>query len=216
MIDYNFKNNLYSEHIFYEEPMHAFMFFTNKNHLKEFYKYLFHRIKSENTFSDRSSHVYANENDRIALLDINYNFFIEVLAEWIEYYSKNSTIKLKYAKYKHVNNSKEDEEYDKNNYDTFVKNISYEMSVKELVLFHYSHSQWLSSHLLRKINRYRLVNILFNNFNSGQTYVPNYNNYKRATPVTVALVKENNEYSRVATMSLVVKNFKPLLVATKL
>ncbi|MDQ7060644.1 MAG: hypothetical protein Q9M43_05730, partial [Sulfurimonas sp.] len=51
-----------------------------------------------------SSHVYESENTKIALIDLNYNFFVEVLGDWIEHYAKNKRNTVEYIKYRYVKN----------------------------------------------------------------------------------------------------------------
>jgi len=209
MFNYNFKEGIYSSYIFYSEPIHVFSFFSENLQTREFFKYLFARIKEENKLRVKgvknSTHVIENENDKFALVDINYNFFIEVLGDWIEHYSANKSNEVEYMKFRKTEVEEEGLKKDKLEY----KNMKLELSTSENVKFDYSYSQWLSSAKGKKFIRYNLVQILFNGILGKHTFVPNYNNRYRATPVTVTLIKdENNNYFRFPSISF----FKDILV----
>jgi len=77
-----------------------------------------------------------------------------------------------------------------------------ELSVSENIEFDYSYSQWLSGNKNRKYIRYNLVQVLFNYLLGKVSYVTNYNNRFRATPVVITLIQdEKGNYFRFPAIS---------------
>ena len=202
MEKYKFVEGLYPSKIFYENPIHIFLFFAERTQTREFFKFLFMRIKEENKLRikdiNKPTHVIDNENDKFVLIDINYNFFIEVLGDWVEYYSINKSNVVEYIKFRKTEEEIDGLKKDKLEY----KNMKLELSTSENVKFDYSYSQWLSRDKNKKYLRFNLVQVLFSSILGKHTYVPNYNARYKATPVTVTLIKdENDNYFRFPSVS---------------
>ena len=191
MANYNFKEDLYPSNITYEHARYAFIFFTTKEHTKEFFKYFYFRLredyKSRKNNNLICAHVLKNNNDRFPLIDFNYNFFIEVLGEWIEHYSSNKKVMTEYRRFTSFEQIDLDENVTK-----FRKYRDYkiELSTKEKVLFDYSYSGWRIMTAYYKNLRFDLIQVLFNNILGKHTYVSSYQNRKFAKVVTIRLVKD--------------------------
>ena len=189
-MNYKFKKDLYPSDISYHHFRYVNIYFTTKEQTKEFFKYLFFRIKNEFKLRENNPnicvHVLRNDSDYASLIDFDYNFFVLVLGEWIEHYAVNKSVMKEFTRYAVY--SKEDEDGEKISHKKY-RDYKIEFTTKELVQFDYAYSSWLIG--TKRARRYDLVQILFNELLGKHTYVRNYSNRYKSIPVTLYLVKDN-------------------------
>ena len=198
IMDYNFIENLYPAETTYTSHNSLFVFLDDKERVQEFFKFLFHEI--EKSYKNGTNHVLENDNDRMSLIDIEYNFFIEKLGEWCEHYSSNKTIMTEYKKYENKINKEENGEK------TTVRlsaSFKIEMTIKERVLFDYSYSGWMIVSPFKKHQRFNFVQVFLNGMLGKITFVLNFSKRVYATPVTQVLIKniETQEYKKFGAIS---------------
>lgn len=214
MAKYKFKDGLYANDITYRGPEYVFAFLKTKEQMNEFFKLLFKRIKESNELREKTTtvssekipcHAIENDNDNVSLIDIDYNFFIVVLAEWISHYASNTTVESKYTIYTNISVEKENPEDENEEQKTIRKYRDYEMdfSVSQRVQFDFSYSGRLIHEYVKKFERYTLVQVLLNNVLGKHTYVKMYNYRSRAIPVSSIFAKDlrYNDHIRLATIS---------------
>ncbi|MBW6487466.1 hypothetical protein [Sulfurimonas sp.] len=191
---YKFPEGLYPLDITYHYSRSLFNFFQTNEQTKEFFKYLFSRLNEEYKRRKKGenvcAHVLKNDSDKYPLVDLNYNFFVLVLAEWIEYYSCEDRTVYEYSKYKKIAYKKTDKESgeEKNVVYNQKRDLKIECSTKERVLFDYSFSGWLTTNRTHKNFRFDLMQILLNNILGKHTFIPNYNYRNKAVTVKNILV----------------------------
>ena len=193
MTNYNFKN-IYPDDITYNHPNYIFNFFTTQEQTAEFFKFLFFNIKKryeeylkgERDYVD----VVKNNNDSYPLIDINYNFFIKVLGEWIEHYSYKKESLVEYRKYIRVEIESEEVGAKKKKLIKY-KDVKLTLSISEQVRLDFSNSGWLITDSFKKRNRYLLAQILLNSVLGSYTYVAGFRYIKTAKSVVLNLVKNN-------------------------
>lgn len=187
---YKFDESLYPSGITYHYARSVFNFFQTQEQAKYFFKYLFYRLNEEYKRRKKGEnvcvHVLRNDSDNYPLLDLNYNFFVFVLAEWIEHYSVDEKIIYEYSKYRKV--SREDKDSKEIIVFNQKRDLKIECSIKERVLFDYSFSGWLTGHNLHKNFRYDLMQILMNNILGKHTFIPNYSYRLKAVVTKPTLV----------------------------
>ena len=200
---YKFPVGLYPVNITYHYARSLFVFFQDQTQTKEFFKYLFFRIESEDTKrkngEDVCVHVLRNDSNVNPLIDLNYNFVVLVLSEWIAHYSIDKTVTHKYKKYGKSQSKDDDGNAIKFN---TKRELEIECSIQERVMFDYSFSGWLISNSLHRNFRYDFVQLLMNNILGKHTAVPAYQYRNKAAttkPVTVFDAKRNVEVMFVAT-----------------
>jgi len=191
-----FKPNLYDSRITYVNNNSIFAFLDSQENVKEFFKYFSKSLKKKQL--DGYDFVIENDNDRMALIDINYNFFIEKLGDWCQHYSANKTVVTEYSKYK-VTKPKDEETTPVN----LKADFKIELSVKERVQQAYSYSGWMIANKYLKRQRYNFVQMFLNYFVGKATYVKYYSKPNFAVPVSTILVKnsEKNIYFKAPTIS---------------
>lgn len=176
---YKFPNGLYEDNIVYVNAYSLFQFFMQTEQTDEFFKYLFFRINKE--YKDLKGngfiHVIGNDNIRTPLIDINYNFFIQVLGEWVEHYASNKLVVAEYKRYYRMD--------DVSKYRVFKITFN----IRERVQFDYSYSGWLIGHKFKRGLRFKLVQVFFNNMLGGYTYVRNYKWYNKAMTTNIYLAR---------------------------
>lgn len=203
---YNFKNNLYPADINYHHFRYVNIFFTTTEQTKEFFKYLYYRIKNDYEIwkngGDVCLHVLRNDADYAPLIDIEYNFLVLVIAEWIEHYSSNKTVMKEFTRYATYNKTLDDGSTEKHKK---YRDYKIEFTIKELVQFDYAYTSWIIG--AKAARRYDLIQILFNELLGKHTYVRNYSNRYKSIPVTLYLVKDNkfNKYLKFPAVSFVRK-----------
>ena len=204
-MSYSFKEDIYPSEISYVNHYSVFSFFSNKVQVEEFFKYLFARIENDFNLKKKGkggfAHLVRNDNDKAPLIDINYNFVIEVLADWIEHYSVNKIVETEYKKYRRIT---EKESTKKENVSkSLVRNLKIDFTIKERVLFDYSYCGWMILNNFHKKLRFNLWQVFFNNMLGRFTYISNYKFYNRAKVVTNMLVQDlsNNEYYKLGVLS---------------
>jgi len=189
-MDYNFKEDLYPENISYHHFRYVNIYFTTKEQTKEFFKYLFYRVKSEFKLRENNPnicvHVLRNDADYAPLIDFDYNFLVLVIGEWIEHYAVNKSVMKEFTRYAVY--SKEDEDGKILSHKKY-RDYKIEFTIKEFVQFDYSYSSWMIG--VKRARRYDLVQILFNELLGKHTYVRNYSNRYKSIPITLYLVKDN-------------------------
>ena len=183
---YNFKNDIYPKEISYVNHNSIFQFLADENSVKEFTRYFIKMIISK--YENGINLVIENDSDKMTLIDINYNFFIECLGAWCEHYSSNKTILTSYKKYK---STKEKDEKDEEVLLKRVADFEINMTIKERVQFDYGYSGWMVSNKFHKRIRFNFVQTFLNNFVNKVTFVRNYRNAMYAIPVAKMLVKNN-------------------------
>ena len=204
-MSYSFKEDIYPSEISYVNHYSVFSFFSNKVQVEEFFKYLFARIENDFKLKKKGkggfAHLVRNDNDRAVLIDINYNFVIEVLADWIEHYSVNKIVETEYKKYRRITDKENAKEEDVSK--SLVRNLKIDFTIKERVLFDYSYCGWMILNNFHKKLRFSLWQVFFNNVLGKFTYVPGYQNYKRSRVVASALLKNlsNDEYYKLGLLS---------------
>ena len=190
-MDYKFKEDLYPEDISYHHFRYVNIYFTTVEQKKEFFKYLFFRVKSDfektKNGEDLCVHVLKNDSDYALLIDFDYNFFVLVLSEWIEHYASNKNHEAEFTVYVSHKKVNDDDTIDKH---TKYRDYKINFTTKEFVQFDYSYSGWLIGK--KRDRRYDLVQILFNQFIGKHTYVRNYSNRYKSIPITLFLVKDND------------------------
>lgn len=203
---YKFPGELYPESISYSNGLSVFAFFSKPEQTKEFFKYLYFEINQDDKERKKGNkvccQVVRNDNDREPLVDINYNFFIEVLAKWIEHYSLSKNEVVNYSSY--FNFTQKDEkgnEYSAPKY----RDCSIDFTTKEKVLADYSYSGWRIKRRYYKGLRYNLIQLLFNNILGKHTYVAGYAYRNKARTITILLVKDTqfNNYVKLPVISFV-------------
>lgn len=132
----------------------------------------------------------ANDNQRVGLIDLNYNFFIEVLGEWVEHYARNKSIKTKYRKFSFEKSIESEKKINK------CREFVIELTVKERLQFDFSYSGWLIGHKYKRSLRFKLAQVFLNNMLGGYTYVRNYKWHNKAMVTNIYLVKNltTNKY----------------------
>ena len=187
----NFKKDLYPKGITYTSHNSPFVFLDSQENVKSFFKFFAKElIKAENSGEIL---VIENDSDRMALIDVSYNFFIEKFAEWCQNYSTNKEIMTEYNRYKNTTIKNDDGTKDTIR---MVKHLKINMSIKERVQFDYDYSSWMVANPFHKRIRFNLVQTFFNSFIGKMTYVLNYSKPMYAQPVTRILGKNivGNEY----------------------
>lgn len=195
---YNFPANLYPEGTTYTSHNSLFVFLDDKEKLEEFMKYFYKRVMDAD--ANGVCHVMENDSDKMSLLDFEYNFFIECLGDWCQYYSENKSVFAEYKRYENKINKNE------NGTKTTVRLVAdfrIEMSVKERVQFDYNYSGWMKVHPFKKHQRFNFVQVFLNGMLGKTTYVLNYSRRMYATPVTQVLVQHigTGAYKKMATIS---------------
>ena len=189
-MDYKFKEGLYPKEISYHHFRYVNIYFTTVEQTKEFFKYLFYRVKRdfEKTKNGKNTcvHVLRNDADYAPLIDFDYNFFVLVIGEWIEHYSVNKSIMKEFRSFRDFEQKNEDETVD---VCKKYRDFKIEFTTKEFVQFDYAYSGWLIGK--KRARRYDLVQILFNELLGKHTYVRNYANRYKSIPITLYLVKDN-------------------------
>lgn len=181
---YNFPANLYPNGITYTSHNSLFVFLDDKEKLQEFMKYFCKRIFEAD--ANGVCHVMDNDSDKMSLLDFEYNFFIETLGDWCQYYSENKSVETQYKRYENKINKNED------GTKTTVRlaaDFRIDMSVKERVQFDYNYSGWMQVHPFKKHQRFNFVQVFLNGMLGKTTYVLNYSKRMYATPVTQILIQ---------------------------
>jgi len=198
IMDYNFIENLYPAETTYTSHNSLFVFLDDKERVQEFFKFLFHEI--EKSYKNGTNHVLENDNDRMSLIDIEYNFFIEKLGEWCEHYSSNKTIMTEYKKYK-TGKIKEESEYEKSF--QWIADFEIKMTIRERVMFDYGYDGWMIVNQFKKRLRFNLAQIFLNNMIGKVTYVSNFSKPQYAQPVTQILAKniQSGKYFKFGAMS---------------
>jgi len=205
-MEYKFKEDLYPADINYHHFRYVNIYFTTVERTKEFFQYLFFRVKSD--FKKRENganvcvHVLSNDADYAPLIDFDYNFFVLVLGEWIEHYSSNKTFANEFNVY--ITNEKENDDGTVSKHKKY-RDYKIEFTTKEFVQFDYSYSSWLIGK--KRDRRYDLIQILFNQLLGKHTYVRNYSNRYKSIPITLFLVKDNdfNKYLKFPAVSFLRK-----------
>ena len=194
MTNYNFKS-IYPDDITYNHPNYIFNFFTTQEQTAEFFKFLFFNIKNEYEKYLKGEKDYVdvvkNNNDSYPLIDINYNFFIKVLGEWIEHYSHKKESLVEYRKFLAVEVESEEIGAEKEKIIKY-RDVKLTLSISEHVRLDFSNSDWMMEDKYKKRNRYLLVQIMFNNVLGSFTYVSGFKYMKIAKPVVIDLVKNKN------------------------
>ena len=144
-MNYNFPANLYPKNTTYTSHNSLFVFLDDKEKLEEFMKYFCKRLLEAN--ANGVCHVMDNDSDKMSLLDFEYNFFIECLGDWCQYYSENKSIETQYKKYENKINKNED---GTKSTVRLVADFRIDMSVKERVEFDYNYSGWMQVHPFKK------------------------------------------------------------------
>ena len=194
----DFKPSLYDSRITYVNNNSIFAFLDFQENVKEFFKYFSKSLKKKQ--QEGYDFIIENDNDRMALIDINYNFFIEKLGDWCQHYSANKTVVTEYSKYKIWKKENQDGEKIPTNVRADFK---IELSVKERVQQAYSYSGWMIANKYLKRARFVFVQTFLNGFFGKATYVKYYSKPNFAVPVSVILVKnsEKNIYFKAPTIS---------------
>jgi len=217
MSSYEFPENIYPSDITYRHGHSIFCFFSEHIHTKEFFKYFYFRLNAD--YKKRlkgetiCSHVLRNDNENYNLIDINYNFFITVLSEWVEHYSFNKTDTVEYNRYfsfkKKSDESSTETEKDKPNYIRKFIEYKIEFSTRERVLFDFSYSSWLIRDRYKRGLRFMLVQTLLNTRIKGYTYVRNYQHSYKSMTVVKYLAKDLqlDDYFIFVAMSFMKKRF---------
>ncbi len=186
---YSFKKNIFPSEISYVNHYSIFAYFSNKTQTNEFFLYLFYRIENDYKLREKGiggyAHLLRNDNDRMAVVDVNYNFLIEVLGEWIQHYSNNKEIIYEYVKYRR--NTKE---VGIDASELFTRNMKINLTVKEKVLFDYSFCGWMIMNKFHKRLRFNLFQVFFNNMIGKWTYIPNYKYYTNARVINNILLRD--------------------------
>jgi hypothetical protein len=195
---YNFPANLYPEGTTYTSHNSLFVFLDDKEKLEEFMKYFYKRLLDAD--ANGANHVMDNDSDKMSLLDFEYNFFVECLGDWCQYYSENKSVFAEYKRYENKINKNEDGSK------TTVRlsaDFRIEMSIKERVQFDYNYSGWMKVHPFKKHQRFNFVQVFLNGMLGKTTYVLNYSKRMYATPITQVLAKNivTGEYKKMATIS---------------
>jgi len=203
MDNYNFNEELYPSDITYNHPHYIFIFFTRKEQTNSFMDYLVYCIEENYkrylNGDDSCLDVLRNYNDKYPMIDINYNFFIKVLGRWIEHYCSKKSSVVSYRKFIKVE-AKNEEKTILNKH----RDYEIELSTSEQVMLDFSYSDWLIGSPRKKRNRFILVQVLFNNVLGKFAYVANYKYPNKARPVTIYLVKnlKDNTKIKLVTLSL--------------
>ena len=208
-MNYKFKEDLYPSDISYNHFRYVNIYFTTKEQTKEFFKYLFFRIKNEFKLRENNPnicvHVLKNDSDYASLIDFDYNFFVLVLSEWIEHYAINKTVVKEFRSFKDFKQKKENEDEDEEVSIKKYRDFKIEFTTKEFMQFDYAYSSWLIGK--KRARRYDLIQILFNQLLGKHTYVRNYANKYKSIPITLYLVKDNefNKYLKFPAVSFLRK-----------
>ena len=208
-MDYKFKENLYPENISYHHFRYVNIYFTTKEQTKEFFKYLFFRVKSEFKLRENNPniciHVLRNDADYAPLIDFDYNFLVLVIGEWIEHYAVNKTVVKEFRSYRDFKQKNEVDDEGKAVSIKKYRDFKIEFTTKEFLQFDYSYSSWLIGK--KRATRFDLVQILFNELLGKHTYVRNYSNRYKSIPITLYLVKDNefNKYLKFPSVSFLRK-----------
>ena len=194
-MDYKFKEDLYPEDISYHHFRYVNIYFTTVEQKKEFFKYLFFRVKSDFKLRENNPniciHVLRNDADYAPLIDFDYNFLVLVIGEWIEHYAVNKTEVKEFRSFRDFKQKNEVENEDEAASIKKYRDFKIEFTTKEFVQFDYSYSGWLIGK--KRDRRYDLVQILFNQFIGKHTYVRNYSNRYKSIPITLYLVGKSHE-----------------------
>ena len=196
---FNFKDELYPKSISYVNHNSLFQYLADQDSIKYFFRFLSKKLIAK--YENGINLVVENQSDKMTLIDINYNFFIECLGEWCEHYSSNKTILTKYNKYKTTKNENEKgEKIDEEKTLKWIKNYEIEMSIKERIQFDYAYSGWMISNGFHKKMRFNFVQVFLNSMIAKVAYVRNFSRRMYAIPVTKMLVQDsrdvmNNQYN---------------------
>jgi len=192
-MSYKYPPNIYSGGTTYTSHNSIFVFLDDKDKLTEFIKYFYYRVMEEE--AKGVSHVLDNDSDKMSLIDFEYNFFIECLGDWCQYYSENKTIETSYQRFENKINKNDD---GTKTTVRFVADFKIEMSVKERVQFDYSYSGWMRVHPFKKHQRFNFVQVFLNGMLGKTTYVLNYSKRMYATPVSQILCQNiaTSEYKK--------------------
>lgn len=203
---YKFKEGLYGDSISYSNGFSVLAFFGTPEQTKEFFKYLYFEINKDDKERKKGNkvccQVVRNDNDREPLVDVNYNFFIEVLAKWIEHYSLSKHEVINYDAYGRFSQPDEDGNAIKV---PKYKKCSIDFTTAEKVIMDYSYSGWRIKRNYYKFLRFYFIQTFFNNYLGKHTYVVGYGNRYRAKPISILLVKDNqfNSYVKLPVVSFV-------------
>jgi len=195
---YNFPANLYPDGTTYTSHNSLFVFLDDKEKLEEFMKYFYKRVMDAD--ANGVNHVMDNDSDKMSLLDFEYNFFVECLGDWCQYYSENKSVFAEYKRYENKINKNKDGSK------TAVRlsaDFRIDMSVKERVQFDYNYSGWMVIHPFKKHQRFNFVQVFLNGMLGKTTYVLNFSKRMYATPVTQVLCQniESKEYKKFGAIS---------------
>ena len=154
--DIIFPDGIHDKNISYVNQYSVHQFFDNPENTKLFFIFLAQKLLNSSKSSDDNKKYIFNpvaviENNKAATIDVEYNFLIEALAEWISHYSANKTVTHEYKIYH------EFEDSDKDGNSTFVnkyRTIKVELSVAEKVMFDYAYDGWLRGNKFHKKCRY--------------------------------------------------------------
>jgi len=162
-----FPNNIYQNDISYVNPYSINQFFYEKDNLKYFTNYLFLRLEEEYNKDTNGvfkfNYLSDISNDNASVINIEYNFFIKVLSEWVSHYSMNTNVIHEYKQY-HSFDTKDENGNDiaTRKYRTF----KIDFNVSEKVMFDYAFNGWLTSNKFHKRTR----NTFFITFLSNTIY----------------------------------------------
>ena len=161
---YDFKEELYPEVISYANSKSLFTFFDTKEQTKEFFKYFYSRVMQEHKLFEKGEteivHVLRNDNDREPLIDFNYNFFIEVLGEWVEHYCSVKSYFYSYTAYKYSEYTKKEEE----SLSRFreYRDFFVDLPMKQRVILDYSYSGFIIKRTFNRDARYNFIQVFLN------------------------------------------------------
>ncbi|MFA6195241.1 MAG: hypothetical protein WC656_01200 [Sulfurimonas sp.] len=161
---YDFENGIYPSGISYVNPYSMYQFFGHPITTKAFLNYLFFRIKEEHKKIKKDDFhirfVAVIENDKASTIDIEYNFFVNILGEWIEHYSSHKTIIHEYPR---IHTFKEKDEFENEIIVRKKRIFKYDFSVREKVMFDYVVDGWLVGDKFHKRCRYDFLHTFLNN-----------------------------------------------------
>lgn len=193
---FKYPEGIYSKDISYVNPFSLYQFFSNQDETAAFVKYLRKRIvvehkkrKEEYSFGV----LFNNDNDDHPTLEIEYNFLILVLADWVSHFSSNDFVEYEIKKFhtfeeKRVVKSKEsdNEEIDKIRKH---KTLKFHATVKEKVLHDYAFDSWLMQNKFKKDSRKNFFyGFLSNMIHANLVWINYRSKYK--TLITPILLKD--------------------------
>lgn len=161
---YDFKPDVYSSNMNYNNAFSAYQFFSTPEQTKEFLLFLVYRLDEEylKRKTDYSFCFLAHiDNNRASTIDIEYNFFISVLGEWISFYSIDDEILHEYTIYFNFEETGSDDETIEVRKE---RNIKILFTVQEKVQFDYGFVSWLTKDKFHKKSRALFLNNFLNKF----------------------------------------------------